>query len=87
MPDEFVWDRYRRDGSSRSANCLQARISAYLHKHSAKFTEQYGREYDELIANCHSNRMNDGDKHCANCPMHPRLSAKDATIQSLGKTA
>lgn len=71
--DVFLWERYRRDGAVKSAQCLQASIAAYLHKHSATFREKYGRAYDELTGKCVADYIDNDDEHCVDCPKHPRF--------------
>jgi hypothetical protein len=70
--DEFVWDRYTRDKAKMSPQCLQVQIAVYLHNHSPKFNELYGQAYDAMIGKCCLSVLEDGDEHCANCPMNPR---------------
>jgi hypothetical protein len=74
--EEFVWNRYKRDGSKMSNRCLQVQIQNYLHNNSAKFRELYGHEYNEMIGKCSSTAIDDNDKHCANCPMLPKESGE-----------
>lgn len=71
--DEFLWERYRRDGAVKSEQCLQCQIAAYLNEHSAKFKAEFGREYDEMAGKCVLDCIDNGDAHCVSCPMHPRL--------------
>lgn len=73
LPDEFIWERYVRDGAVKSAKCLRVQIAVYLHKHSAKFNAKFGRAYDEMIGMCMTGDTDDGDDHCLNCPKHPRF--------------
>jgi len=72
--DEFLWERYQRQGAPKSAQCLQAQIAAYLHRHSAKFQKTFGRAYDETIGKCLSDRIDNGDDHCLQCPRHPQFA-------------
>lgn len=71
LPDEFVWDRYVRDNTAASFHCLQARIKNYLYKRSARFVDEFGREYERMLGRCSSSKMDDSD-FCVECPMHPR---------------
>ena len=71
LGEEFVWERYRRNGSKKSTHCLQARIRVFLHKHSEKFRKLYGKPYDATIGKCCAIEIDGRDKHCANCPMLP----------------
>ena len=69
--DEFIWDRYTRDGAKFSKHCLQVQFAAYLHKYSTKFKVLYGQTYAAMVGKCTSSDIDDNDQHCANCPMHP----------------
>lgn len=71
VPDEFIWQRYTSDGAVKSARCLQVQIAVYLHKHSSRFRELYGRSYDEMIGGGIAGCVDDSDEHCFNCPKHP----------------
>lgn len=75
MADEFVWERYTRDGAKKSTKCFQYQIAVYLHKHSAKFREQYGSVYGKMIGKCDLDCVDD-DEHCVKCPLHPTPSAQ-----------
>lgn len=72
--DEFLWERYRRDGAVKSEQCLQNRIAAYLNQHSAKFKAEFGREYEHMSGKCVLDCIDNGDAHCVDCPMHPRFA-------------
>lgn len=72
LPEEFVWDRYSRQGASKSQHCLQAQIVAYLYGKSTEFRERYGHAHDQMIGKCNSDCMDDSDEHCFKCSMHPR---------------
>ena len=71
LPEKFIWDRYTRDHATKSIQCLQAHIAAYLHNHSEMFREEYGSEYANMIGKCLSDKIDDSDL-CVHCPMHPR---------------
>ncbi len=71
QPDEFIWDRYTRDGASKSRHCLQMQIAAYLYRNSATFVRLYGSAFGALIASCSFECMDD-DVQCLNCPLHPQ---------------
>lgn len=73
LPEEFIWDRYIREGASKSAWCLKMQIANYLYTHSARFKAQYGCAHDKMIGNCQSEQIDDRDGHCLQCPMHPTL--------------
>ncbi len=74
-PDEFIWERYTRDGAKMSSHCLQIQIATYLYKHSPKFVERYGQAYETAMGQCGSTVIDGSDRHCANCPMFPRQTA------------
>lgn len=73
LPEEFIWDRYTRDGASKSMRCLQIQIGNYLYTHSARFKELYGCAHEKMIGTCKSEHIDDRDGHCLKCPMHPTL--------------
>lgn len=72
--DEFIWERYTRDGAVMSAQCFQAHIAAFLHRHSAKFRELYGEAYALTTGKCSSGCIDGSDAHCADCSRHPSPS-------------
>lgn len=73
LPEEFIWDRYTRDGATKSRWCLQMQIANYLHTHSARFKAQYGCALEKMIGTCTSEQIDGRDGHCSKCPMHPTL--------------
>ncbi len=74
LPDEYLWERYTRDGAVKSAKCLQVQIAAYLHKKSGKFKEQFGHAFDTIIGKCTSDDIDSNDALCVDCPCHPRFA-------------
>lgn len=72
--DEFIWDRYTRDGAKMSQHCLQSQISAYLHNNSAKFRVLYQNAFDTMLGKCNLSVIDGMDLHCAACPMHPSVT-------------
>jgi hypothetical protein len=46
VADEFIWENYVK-GSADA--CLQMHIVKYLNKHSAKFRELYGVQYESHV--------------------------------------
>lgn len=70
LPDEFIWETFSRSGALKSVQCLQTQITVYLHNHSERFREEFGREYANMIGQCLSDKIDDSDL-CVNCPMHP----------------
>lgn len=73
LPEEFIWNRYIRDGASKSVRCMQSLIANYLYTHSASFKRLYGCAYEKMIGKCQSKDIDDSDDHCHGCPMHPPL--------------
>lgn len=73
LPEEFIWDRYVRDGASKSDRCMRTQIANYLYAHSASFKRLYGCAYEKMIGQCQSKDIDDSDDHCLGCPMHPPL--------------
>ena len=74
LPDEYIWERYTRDGAVKSAHCLQVQVAAYLHRKSAKFNEEFGSAYEGMKGKCISDDIDSSDSHCVDCPMHPRFA-------------
>lgn len=73
LPEEFIWNRYTRDGAPKSALCLQIQIANYLYTHSARFKALYGCAHEKMMGTCQSEQIDDHDGHCLKCPMHPTL--------------
>jgi hypothetical protein len=73
IPDEFIWERYTRDGAVMSATCVQAHIATYLHKHSHKFRGQYGHAYAMTAGTCSADCLDASDKDCVDCSRHPPI--------------
>ena len=74
LPDEYIWERYTRDGAVKSAQCLQVQVAAYLREHSAKFNAVFGHIFDTIISKCTSDHIDSNDAHCVDCPSHPHLA-------------
>ena len=74
LPEEFIWDRYTRDGAIKSRHCLQLHIATYLLHHSAQFREEYGLAYEALLSAC---EIAGGhyDIRCHDCPGHPAVES------------
>jgi hypothetical protein len=72
--EEFLWDRYRRDGAKKSQPCFQSQIAIYLHNHSNTFNKLYGTVYDAMIGKCDLSCVDSSDAHCVKCPMSPSKS-------------
>lgn len=77
MPEEFIWDRYSRDGARFSPHCLQVQVSSYLHEHSCRFGEKYWYLFAKMIGKCRSDKISYVDEHCLRCYQHPRFIAED----------
>jgi hypothetical protein len=75
LPDEFVWHTYIRQTAAKPSECLQAKISGYLHAHSKKFQEEFGQIFTQLLGSCRLEKMDDGEL-CVACPMHPGIREK-----------
>jgi len=69
--EEFIWERYRRDGAKKNKHCLQVQIQVYLYKNASKFRQLYGDAYCSILGKCTSSIVDYNDKHCSNCPMIP----------------
>ncbi len=69
QPDEFIWDRYTRDGAAMSKHCLQMQIATYLYRHSTDFAALHGPAFEQLKASCNSGCASQHTQ-CSNCPMH-----------------
>lgn len=70
MPDEFIWDFYKRNGAAKGAQCLQVQIAGYLNNHSERFRNEYGGEYANKAGKCLSDNIDTGDI-CLGCHMNP----------------
>jgi hypothetical protein len=68
LPEEFIWERYTRDGAPLSPACIQGHYAVYLRAHSDEFRQLYGKAFEELAGQCTRGRDHD---HCGGCPMHP----------------
>jgi hypothetical protein len=78
--EEFIWDRYIRDGSKMHKHCLQPRISDYLYKHSVEFKGLYGKAFVAMFGKCALIVIDSTDQHCSACPMHPTGSLNAETV-------
>jgi hypothetical protein len=70
-PDEFIWERYIRDGAPLSLACLQSQYAVYLYGRCAEFRELYALSYEERIRSCELDDIAHGSDHCMQCPMRP----------------
>jgi len=70
MPDEFIWDLYKRDGAAKGVQCLQAQIASYLNNRSERFRNEYGGDYANKAGTCLSDNM-DTSAICLGCHMNP----------------
>lgn len=71
--EEFIWDNYVKEKSFDA--CLQMHIVDYLNKHSAKFRELYGEQYERYL-NRHVAARDARGSECYAC-QHKQL-CKDA---------
>lgn len=69
-PEEFIWDRYRRDGALKCRDCLQIQLCHYLYTHSDYFKIFHGRAYEAKFGTCGLDCVATADEHCRKCPMH-----------------
>lgn len=65
--DEYIWERFKKDGAQRTMHCLQVQLNAYLYKHSSKFKELYGNVYKELVEDNNFVCINDISAICDSC--------------------
>jgi hypothetical protein len=65
--DEFIWERYTRDGALRTKHCMQVQVNAYLYKHSAIFKHKYGDAYKKLMAENSFVCVDDINATCDSC--------------------
>ena len=65
--DEYIWERFTRNGAQRTKHCMQVQLNAYLHKHSAKFKELYGDAYRKLISDNNFICVDDVSALCDSC--------------------
>lgn len=72
LPDEFIWDRYIRNNATKTSQCFQSKIRAYLNNHSERFREEYGSKFANMIGKCISAKI-DGSDLCLDCSCHPRF--------------
>ena len=65
--DEYIWERFTRDGAQRTKHCMQVQLNAYLYKNSAKFKELYGDAYRKLVSDNNFICVDDISAHCDSC--------------------
>ncbi len=65
--DEYIWERFTRDGAQRTKHCMQVQLNAYLYKHSSKFKEVYGDAYMKLIDDNNFICVDDVSALCNSC--------------------
>lgn len=70
LPEEFVWDEYRKDNSNQSQMCLQAKIIEFLLNNSLMFAIHFSDRFGKYIGSCldcpRQQKLN-----CTYCLMHP----------------
>jgi hypothetical protein len=69
--EEFIWERYTRDGARKNRQCLQTQITNYLYKNSEKFSAEYGQAHQQLINICTAECFDSSDNQCVACKRHP----------------
>lgn len=70
LPEEYIWNRYRRVGADKSEQCLQTHIATYLQRCSPRFRDEYGRKFEDMVGRCLSDKIDVSD-FCIDCPKHP----------------
>jgi hypothetical protein len=66
LPDEFIWEEYvNKPGYSL---CLQKHILDYVSAHSEKFTELYGKLYEDFVVEHEATLISRGTS-CAGCKL------------------
>ena len=66
MPEEYIWDQYRKDKSEMSEVCLQNKIIAYLNIHSPTFKENYAVECKHWLESC-KEKWTNNSAECRAC--------------------
>ncbi len=72
LPDEFLWAEYVNNPVADFSACLQIHIVDYLRKHSPSFMQEFGKHYEQWIADHASLRATRG-KSCIACRFNPDL--------------
>lgn len=67
LPDEFIWNEYVNN--SGYSVCLQKHIFDYLHSHSPKFNEIYGKLYEEFTDE-HTVALEARGSACTGCKLN-----------------
>jgi hypothetical protein len=66
-PEAFIWETFTRDQATKSRECLQTQLAAYLYDHSERFRMDYGMAYLSSLKECDSERL-DQSFVCTQCP-------------------
>jgi hypothetical protein len=70
LPDEFIWDTYRKNLDRECIGCLQLLLINYLSKHSDTFRRKYDiqcKRWLEILAEVRAARS----LECVNCRIKP----------------
>lgn len=65
--DEFIWERYTRDGAQRTKHCMQIKVNAYLYKKSVNYVRLYGDAYRKMINESNFACIDDVRAICDSC--------------------
>jgi hypothetical protein len=66
MPEEYIWEKYHKAKSVKSAVCMEARIIEYLNKNSSTFKNNYAVECEHWLESCKDQWTNNSSQ-CAGC--------------------
>jgi hypothetical protein len=66
LPDEYVWNQYRKENSEKSEVCLQIKIIEYLYKHSPTFKKNYEVECKHWLESC-KEKLTSKSAQCSCC--------------------
>ncbi len=71
LPEEYVWRMYTADNAKHSKLCLQVKLFSYLYNKSDSFKSKYGNLYREVVGGCLSDKIDNHEDQCIECPLHP----------------
>jgi len=70
LPEEFVWDEYRKDNGNKSHLCLQAKIIEFLLNNSLLFAIHFSERFGQCVGSC-SDFPRHQKLNCTYCLLHP----------------
>jgi len=70
LPEEFVWEEYRKDKGNKSPLCLQAKIIEFLLNNSLIFALHFSEQFGKCIGSCIDFSRHQKLK-CTYCLLHP----------------